>query len=98
VEIKDVPVIRRCISLQLLVKGSKENVGTAVKCACSRQTNVRNVKGSCMVVAIMATVRATPTMVAQVRHVISVALKGIRRQVVLRSFPIKLRPGTRKRL
>jgi hypothetical protein len=51
-----------------------------------------------MVVAIMATVRATPTMVAQVRHVISVALKGIRRQVVLRSFPIKLRPGTRKRL
>ena len=38
VGIKDIPVIRRCISLLLMVKGhSKGNVGTAVKCVDSRQ-------------------------------------------------------------
>jgi len=69
VEIKDVPVIRRYISLPLMAKEhSRENVGTAVKCANSRQNHVRNTKGSCMVVAIMATVRAMPTMAAQVRR------------------------------
>jgi hypothetical protein len=48
-----------------MAKGhSKRNVGTAVKCADSRQKNVRNARGSCMVVAIMATVRAILTMVA----------------------------------
>ena len=74
VVIKDVPVIRRYISLPLMAKGhSREHVGTAVKWADSGQKNVRNAKGSCMVVAIMATVRAIPTMVAQLRRAISVA-------------------------
>jgi hypothetical protein len=57
-----------------MAKGhSKENVGTAVKYADSRQKNVRNTEGSCTVVAIMAIVRAIPTMAAQVRHATSAA-------------------------
>jgi hypothetical protein len=67
-------VMRRHISLPLTAKGhSRENVRTAVRCEDSSRKNVINVKGSCMVVAIMVTVRAIPTMVAQVRRVISVA-------------------------
>ena len=59
VGIKDAPVTKRYISLPLIMKGhSRENVGTVVKCADSRQKNVRNVKGSCTVVAVMVKVRA----------------------------------------
>jgi hypothetical protein len=65
---------RRYISLPLMAKGhSRENVGTAVKCADSRQKNVRNGKGSCMVVAVVAKVRAIQIMVAQERRAISAA-------------------------
>ena len=73
-EIEDVPVTRRYIFLLLMEKGPlRENAGTVVKYADSRQKNVRNVKGSCTVVAIIAKVRAIPIMVAQTRHAISVA-------------------------
>jgi len=73
-EIEDVPVTRRYIFLPLMAKGhSRENVGTVVKYADSRRNNVRNVKGSCTVVAVMAKVRAISIMVAQARHAISVA-------------------------
>jgi hypothetical protein len=74
VEIKDVPVTKRYISLPLIAKGhSRKNVGTAVKYVDSSQKNVRNAKGSCMVITKMAIVRAIPKMVAQVRGAISVA-------------------------
>jgi hypothetical protein len=74
VEIEDVPVTRRYIFLLLTAKGHlRENVGTVVKYADSRQKNVRNVKGSCTVVAVMAKVRAIPIMVVQARRVTSVA-------------------------
>ena len=74
VEIEDIPVIRMYISLLLMAKGhSRENIGTVVKYANSRRANVRNVKGSCTVVTVMVKVRAIPIMVAQARHVISVA-------------------------
>ena len=74
VEIKDTPVIRRYISLPFMAKGhSRENVGTVLRCVDSSQKNVRDATGSCMVVTIMVTVRAIPTMVPQVRSVISVA-------------------------
>ena len=74
VGIEDIPVTKRYISLPLMTKGYlRENVGTAVRCADLSQKNVRNAKGSCMVVAIMGTVRAIPAMVALVRHAISVA-------------------------
>jgi hypothetical protein len=74
VGIKVVPVTKRYISLLLTAKGhSRETVGTVVKCADSRQKNVRNAKGSCTVVAEMATVRAIPLTVAQTRRAIPAA-------------------------
>jgi hypothetical protein len=74
VVIKDVPVTKRYISLPLMAKGhSRENVGTVVKCANSRQKNVRNINGSCIVVTVMAKVMAILIMVAQERCAISVA-------------------------
>ena len=74
VGINDVPVTKRYISLPLMAKGhSRENVGTVVQYADSRQKNVRNEKGSCTVVAVMAKMRAIPIMVAQARRAISVA-------------------------
>ena len=74
VEIKDILVIRRYIFLLLTAKGhSRENVETVVKCADSRQKNARKAKGHCTVVTIMVTVRAIPTMVAQVTRATSVA-------------------------
>jgi hypothetical protein len=54
--------------------GDKEVHPSSVeKYAVSRQKNVRNVKGSCMVAAVIAKVRAIQIMVFQARHVISVA-------------------------
>ena len=74
VEIQDVPVTRRYISLLLMAKGhSRENAETAVKYAESRQKNVRNEKGSCTVGAVMARVRTIPIMGAQARRAISAA-------------------------
>ena len=73
-ETEGVPVTRRYIFLLLMEKRPlRENAGTVTKYADSRQKNVRNVKGSCTVVAVMAKVRAIPIMVAQARHVTSVA-------------------------
>ena len=73
-ETEGVPVTRRYIFLLLMEKGPlRENAGTVAKYADSRQKNVRNVKGSCTVVAVMAKVRAIPIMVAQARCVTSVA-------------------------
>jgi hypothetical protein len=52
--VEDLSTKRRYSALPFTAKGhSSENVGTAVKCADSRQKNVRNVKGSCTVVAVM---------------------------------------------
>ena len=46
VGIKDIPVTKRYISLLFMGKGHpRENVGTAVKCADSRQKNVKKHKG-----------------------------------------------------
>ena len=74
VGVKDVPALRRCILLMLMAKGcSRENVGTAVKCADSKPRNARQAKGSCTVVAIMETMRAIPAMAAQIRHATSMA-------------------------
>jgi hypothetical protein len=74
VGVEDMQTNRRYISLPLVGKGhSRENVGTAVKCADSRQKNVRNAKESCTVVTIMATVRAIPIMMAQIRRAIFAA-------------------------
>jgi hypothetical protein len=43
VGVEDVPAIRRCIFLPLMVKGhSRENAGTATRCADSRPRNARN--------------------------------------------------------
>jgi len=65
VGVKVTPAIRRCIFLLLMAKGrSRENAGTAARCADSKQKNARNTKGSCMVVATMATVRAIQAMAA----------------------------------
>jgi len=46
---------------------SREIAGTKARCADSKQKNVRNAKGSCTVVATMATVRAIQAMAAQAR-------------------------------
>ena len=87
VGIKDIPLTKRYISLPLMVKGhSRENVGTAVKCADLRQKNVRNAKGRCTVVAVMTIVRAIPIMVAQARRAISVA-KGHKETGCFKKFP-----------
>ena len=73
-QLKDVPMTKRYISLPLMAREHlRENVGTVVKYADSRQKNVRNIKGSCMVVTTMAKLRAIPIMVAQARRVISAA-------------------------
>ncbi len=74
VGVKHVTVTRMCIFLMLKVKGhSRENVGTAERYADLRQKNARSVKGTCMVVTLMATVGAIQTMVAPTRPAISVA-------------------------
>ena len=65
-----VPTIKKFISLLSKVKEhSREDVETAARCADSKQRNARNAKGNCMVVALMATVRAIQ---ALTRRVISV--------------------------
>lgn len=54
--IDDMPSKRRFNLLLLTVKESRENTGTAARFTESKPRNARNTMGSCLVVAIMATV------------------------------------------
>ena len=74
----------------------KRKCGNCRKVCRFKAKNARRVKGICMVVAWTATEEAVQTMVAPVRHVISVVRKGIKKQDAPRNFLRRHRHGPKK--